>query len=121
MYKGIQKESWISIGAILLLAIWSAVILLFALMSGAEAAEGTVIGVVAGAPNVFPWLIPFVLLYVTWKRQIIGGFLFLLFGVATILFLGTYQTPSALVIISVPVIVLGLILMTQNMWDTSAK
>ena len=121
MNKGIQKDPWIGVGAILLLMIWSVALFLFALLSGAEAAEGTVSRIVANAPNAFPWLIPFVLLYVTWKRQIIGGFLFLLFGLATIVFFDTYQAVTALMIISIPAIVFGLILMTQNMWDRSVK
>ena len=40
MNKGIQKDSWIGVGAILLLMIWSISLLLFALLSGAEASEG---------------------------------------------------------------------------------
>lgn len=119
MNKGIRKDSWVGVGAILLLSIWSVFLFLFALMSGAEAAEGTVSGIVANTPNALPWLIPIVLIYVTWKRQVLGGFLFLLFGIATIFLFSTYQSAGALVVISVPSILLGSLLMTQNWWDRS--
>lgn len=121
MNKGIQKDSWIGVGAILLLMIWSIALFLFALLSGAEAAEGTVSGLVANASNAFPWLIPMVLLYVTWKRQVLGGFGFLLFGIATVFFFSTYQSFGALAVISLPAILLGLLLMTQDWWDRSIK
>ena len=113
MNKGIQKDSMFGVGAILLLMIWSVALFLFALMSGAEASDGTVIDMVVNAPNALPWLIPIVLIYVTWKRQIIGGLLFFLFGVATVLMFNTHQSVVALLAISAPAIVLGALLITQ--------
>jgi hypothetical protein len=121
MNKGISKDSLIAVGAIVLLTIWSIGLLLFALLSGAEAAEGTVSGVVSNAPNALPWIIPIVLIYVTWKRQILGGFLFLLFGIATIFMFSTHESAGTLVVISIPSILLGSLLMTQNMWDRSVR
>jgi hypothetical protein len=121
MNKGVQKDSMFGIGAILLLMIWSIALFLFALMSGAEASDGTVAGIVANAPNALLWLTPIVLIYVTWKRQIIGGLLFFLFGVATILLFSTHQSIVALLAISTPALVLGALLMTQTMWDKSLE
>ena len=121
MNKGIKKDSMFGIGAILLLTVWSVTLFLFALMSGAEASDGTVEGIVANAPNALPWVIPIVLIYVTWKRQVIGGALFFLFGLATILFFNTYETIVGLLIISAPAIVFGAMLMTQNIWDKSLE
>ena len=121
MNKGIQKDSMFGIGVIMLLMIWSVALFLFALLSGAEAAEGTVSSMVAHAPNALPWVIPIVLIYVTWKRQVLGGTLFLLFGLATIFFFSTYETIVGLLIISAPAIVFGAMLMTQNIWDKSLE
>lgn len=121
MNKGIQKDSWIGVGAIVVLAVWSLALFLFALMSGAEATNGTVSGLVGNTPNALPWLIPIVLTYVAWKRQVIGGTLFVLFGLATIIFFSTYESMVALLIISVPAIVFGMILLTQTIWDRSLK
>jgi hypothetical protein len=121
MNKGIQKDSMFGIGAILLLMVWSITLFLFALMSGAEASDGTVAGIVANAPNALLWLVPIVLIYVTWKRQIIGGLLFFLFGVATILLFSTHQSIVALLAISTPALVLGALLMTQTIWDKSLE
>jgi len=121
MNKGIEKDSMFGIGAILLLTVWSVALFLFALLSGAEAAEGTVSSMVANAPNALPWMIPIVLIYVTWKRQVLGGTLFFLFGLATILFFNTYETIVGLLIVSAPAIVFGAMLMTQNIWDKSLE
>lgn len=119
--KGIQKDSMFGIGVLLLLAIWSVAIFLFALLSGVQAYDGLVSGVIANAPNALPWLVPIVLIYVTWKRQVLGGALFLLFGIATIFIFDTYLSAVGLLIISVPSIVLGALLMTQNIWDKSVQ
>jgi hypothetical protein len=121
MSKEIQKDSMLGIGAILLLMVWSIALFLFALMSGAEASDGTVAGIVANAPNALLWLVPIVLIYVTWKRQIIGGLLFFLFGVTTILLFSTHQSIVALLVISTPALVLGALLMTQTIWDKSLE
>jgi hypothetical protein len=121
MSKEIQKDSMLGIGAILLLMVWSIALFLFALMSGAEATDGTIVGIVANAPNALLWLVPIVLIYVTWKRQIIGGLLFFLFGVTTILLFSTHQSIVALLVISTPALVLGALLMTQTMWDKSLE
>jgi hypothetical protein len=121
MSKEIQKDSMLGIGAILLLMVWSIALFLFALMSGAEATDGTIVGIVANAPNALLWLVPIVLIYVTWKRQIIGGLLFFLFGVTTILLFSTHQSIVALLVISTPALVLGALLMTQTIWDKSLE
>jgi len=121
MKKGIQTDSWVGVGAILGLLIWSLALFLFALLSGVEAADGTVSGLVQNAPNALPWIIPIVLIYVTWKRQIIGGTLFFLFGLATIVFFNTYESIVGLLIISAPAIVFGAMLMTQTIWDKSLQ
>ncbi len=118
---GIQQDSWVGVGAILLLMVWSITLFLVALLSGAEAADQTILGLVNNVPNAAPWIIPIVLIYVTWKRQMLGGSLFLLFGIATIFFFNTYQSVGSLAVISIPSILLGALLMTQNIWDSSMK
>jgi len=120
MHKGISKDSFVGVGAIILLALWSVSLFLLALLSGAEAAGG-VTSVAANSSNALPWLVPIVLTYVTWKRQILGGSLLILFGIASIFIFNTYLSAVALIIISAPSILLGALLMTQNIWDKSIQ
>ena len=119
--QGIKKDSWIGVGSIIVLMVWSLALFLFALMSGAQAADGTIPGLVANSPNALPWLIPIVLTYVAWKRQAAGGLLFLLFGIATVFMFNTYESVVALLVVSAPAILLGSLLMTQTIWDRSLK
>jgi|GEM_PF-4820430 len=119
MSKRIPKDSLIGIGVIVLLVIWSITLFWLALISGVEATDGIVVSLVANVPNALLWLVPIGLLYVTWKHQVVGGFLFLVFGSITILIFDTHQSVLVLLVISIPAIVLGGLLMTQSVWDKS--
>lgn len=114
MNNRLTNDSLIGMGAIFLLTVWSITLFTFALLSGADSAQGNLSGILANAPNALPWLIPFVLVYVTWRQQVLGGFLFLVFGVTTIFFYGTYQSLTALLILSAPSILLGALLMAEK-------
>ena len=119
MYTKQIKSSWIGIGALLVLLVWSVLMFLFVLLYGAEAAgasEGTI-----AVPSVLLWLIPIGLVYVAWRWHVLGGFLFFLFGVATIFLFNTHESAVALLAISVPSIVLGALIMSQRVWDQSVE
>ncbi|MBD3203462.1 hypothetical protein GF327_04150 [Candidatus Woesearchaeota archaeon] len=57
--------------------------------------------------NVPTFLLVFALI-IAWKKQAAGGILFLILGLISVLLFRTYQDPIIFLIISVPVIAIGL-------------
>lgn len=80
----------------------------FALLSGSESYGGGISGIIANSPNALPWLLLFVLVFVAWKWEIIGGALIFLMGVASIFFFETYSHLFTFVFISTFLMLLGL-------------
>jgi len=83
---------------------------IFALLSGAEAYGGGLWGVIQNSPNALPWLLLFVLVYIAWKQELIGGILITGMGVFTIYFFQSYRDIVVFFGVSVALIVLGLML-----------
>jgi len=79
--------------------------IVFALMSGAESS-----GFFKNIPNALPWLVLLVFVGLSFRWEIIGGVLVVLFGIFTVLFFGTLKVISVFLLISFPLILLGLIL-----------
>lgn len=121
MNKGIQKDSRVSWGSLLVLLLWAVSLFLFALLSGTDSYGSTFREIIANAPNALPWLIPIILSYVTWRRQVLGGTLFILFGLATILFFATYDSIAAFLVVSLPAILLGAVLVIVKVRVKSVK
>ena len=94
---------------------------IFALLSGAEEYGGGLKGIIANSPNVLPWLLLFVLLRISWKKELIGGFLIVLMGLATINFFKTYQHIETFMLISLPLIILGGFLITSFYLDKNKE
>jgi len=79
---------------------------LFALFSGADPALGMK-GVLLNFPNVIPWLLVWVALFITWKNSKIGGWLFLALALASMFFFHSYQGIIPFLLISFPLIIMG--------------
>lgn len=77
----------------------------FALLSGAGDLSGG--GLIQNVPNALPWLLLFVLVYIAWKWELIGGLLVISGGIFTIFFFNALASPVVLWAISLPFIVLG--------------
>ena len=94
---------------------------IFALSSGAEEYGGGLKGVLMNSPNALPWLLLFLLIYVAWKKELIGGSLIVLAGFLTIFFFKTYKYLIVFLLISLPLILLGGSLMISYYLDKKRK
>lgn len=80
---------------------------IFALFSGSEQMGGGMMGVIKNSPNALPWLLLFGLVWLTWKKELIGGILIALMGIFTVFFFKTLQDPIVFLIVSLSLILLG--------------
>jgi len=85
----------------------------FALLSGSEKLGGGLKGILQNIPNALPGLLLFVIVYVAWKRELIGGLAVTLIGLFTIFFFQTYKSLITLLGISLPLIIIGVFLLTS--------
>ena len=79
----------------------------FALLSGAEEYGGGIHGILMNSPNAIPWLVLFVFVIIAWRWNLIGGILIGLIGVFTLFFFNAFREPFALFAISLPLIIMG--------------
>jgi hypothetical protein len=84
----------------------------FALLSGADSAEG-VNGLFLNLPNVLPWLLVWGALLAAWKNPGAGGALFLVLAGAFTLFFHTYQGLFSFLLISMPLILIGILFLAD--------
>ncbi len=86
----------------------------FALLSGAEEAGG----LVRNLPNTMPWILLFALVYVAFRRELIGGVLISVAGLGSALFLNAMSgAPIVFWAISAPLVALGLALVWCGWMD----
>ncbi len=81
-----------------------------ALLSGAERYGGGLYGIFRNSPNALPWLVLFVLVYVSWRWERVGGILVAALGVVTVFFFNAADSPPVLWAVSVPLFVCGVFL-----------
>ncbi|MBN2142827.1 hypothetical protein JW711_05865 [Candidatus Woesearchaeota archaeon] len=101
-----RRLKTISISA---LAVLASLVFIFALLSGAEGYGGGLRGIIMNSPNAIPWLVLLLLIYAASKWELVGGTIITIMGVCTIFAFDFYE-PGAwpgLVIISLPLIILG--------------
>ena len=79
----------------------------FALLSGSEQYGGGLNRIIRNSPNALPWLLLFVLDYVEFRWELIGGILIILAGVLTVPFFNTLESLFLLLTVSLPLMVLG--------------
>jgi hypothetical protein len=66
--------------ALSILLLLSVLVLIFSLLSGSEAYGGGFSGVMKNSPNSLPWLLFLVLVIISYKKSVLGGFLIMIFG-----------------------------------------
>ena len=84
---------------------------IFALLSGSEKLGRGLKGILKNIPNALPWLLLFVIVYIAWKREFIGGLVITFIGLFTIFFFQTYKSLITLLGISLPLLIIGVSLL----------
>lgn len=64
--------------------------------------------------HLIPSFIIIIMLAIAWNKQLIGGILFILFGVVSIFYFHTYKVLMIFSIISLPLFIIGLLFMIYN-------
>ncbi len=59
---------------------------LFALLSGSEGFGGGIMGIIKNSPNALPWALLLFVIYIAWKRELLGGIIITLMGFAMLYF-----------------------------------
>jgi hypothetical protein len=106
-YKLFQYLTWFSR---IFLLIFNSFWFVFALLSGSEEYGGGLKGIIRNSPNSLPWFLFFALIYLAWKKELIGGVLISTLGIITILAFHTYKNIITFSIISLPLIITGILL-----------
>ncbi len=89
---------------------------IFSLLSGAELYGGGISGIVQNSPNALPWLLLLILAGATWKWEKASGIIVVLFGLFTLIAFNAWNEPFVLFAISLPLIILGGILVGASMY-----
>ena len=91
----------------------------FALLSGSGEYGGGIKGIMMNSPNALPWLLLGVLVYVAFKWELVGGLLVAGMGIFTVFFFNAYKSAFVFFSISVPLVVLGGLLLAS--WYLTKK
>ncbi|MFA4941279.1 MAG: hypothetical protein WC582_01615 [Patescibacteria group bacterium] len=89
-----------------ILIIIAAAAFIFALLSGAESG---MMGIIKNSPNALPWLVLFILVFVAWKWEMIGGLVILFFGIFSFFFFHASGSLPVLLVVTLPLIILGIL------------
>lgn len=92
----------------ILALLYAGLLTILALLSGAENASG-VKGILLNLPNIAPWLLVWVVIFIAWEKPKIGGILFLVLAIASMFFFHTNQGLAQFSIISLPLFVIGIL------------
>jgi len=112
MKRNVKKiVHWAPRVLILIVAIFFFV---FALLSGAEQYDGGLKGILMNSPNALPWLVLFIIVWIAWKWEKIGGWLFILIAVIFTFFFDVYETPVLIFILIIPLWVVGILFLISN-------
>ncbi len=83
-------------------------VFVFALISGSQDYGGGIVGILKNSPNALPWLTLLVLVLVAWKRELAGGILVTLFGLAVLYFFNfsgpNFWWSTFMITLSIPVL-----------------
>lgn len=83
----------------------------FALLSGAETFGGGIRGILRNSPNALPWFFLLTFTFLYWYYEIISASLIMLIGLVSLFFFDAFQSPFVLFAISIPILILGSILL----------
>jgi len=90
-----------------LLILFASFWFIFALLSGSDSFGGGLSGIIQNIPNALPWFLVFAFVYLAWKDELIGGIIISITGIFSVFFFHTYNSLISFSIISLPIIVLG--------------
>ncbi len=108
-----KTAKFLRYGSRTVLVVVSSFWFVFALLSGSEDYGGGIKGIMMNSPNALPWLLLGVLVYVVFKWELVGGLLVAGMGVFTVFFFNAYKSVFVFFSISVPLLVLGGLLLTS--------
>jgi hypothetical protein len=97
----------------ILALLYAGLFTVFALLSGAGNTTG-IKGIILNLPNIFPWLLAWIAVAIAWSKPKIGGILFLVLAVVTILFFHTYKGLIQFSIISLPLFVISVLFLSES-------
>ncbi len=83
-------------------------VFIFALLSGAEEYGGGINGIIRNSTNALPWLLFFVLIYIAWKWEVVGGIITIILGL-TMLYAFNFPAVNFLSIASILAILIIII------------
>lgn len=93
--------------------LYTVLFFLFALFSGAEPGQGLK-GIILNSPNALPWLVLGLFILLAWKEEFIGGSIIAVFGLITIFYFDTYKNLVAFMIISFPLLLIGVLFVLNH-------
>ncbi len=82
---------------------------IFALISGSEEYGGGFMGIIKNSPNALPWLLLLALIFLAWKKELVGGIIITVLGILMLYFFN-FRGPNFFVstfILTCIVIILG--------------
>lgn len=94
--------------------VFSVLVFIFALFSGAEKYGGGIYGVMKNIPNALPWLLLLGIVWFAWEHEKIGGYLFLIFGVASAFFFNSWENLATFFMVSFPIIIVGILFLVNH-------
>ena len=62
-----------------------------------------------------PSIILLLILFISWKKPLFGGTLFILFSIAFTLYLGTYRSLSTFLVLTFPVVLVGILFIALDL------
>ena len=96
------------------LIIFSSLCFIFALLSGSGRYGGGLRGILLNSPNAIPWLLFFIIIYISLKKELILGLISIFVGVITLFFFRTYRSLTLFLVISFPFIITGTMLIISR-------
>jgi len=86
----------------------------FALLSGAEEYGGGLRGILMNSPNALPWLVLFFIVWIAWKWEKIGGWLFILIAIIFTFFFDAYESLVMVFILIIPLWLVGILFLISS-------
>jgi hypothetical protein len=104
-YRYIQRMARVL--SVIITAFW----FIFSLLSGASEYGGGIKGIVQNSPNALPWVFLSIIIYIAWKRELIGGIIIVTISLFISFFFDIWEAGNRLLffIIPLPLIIVGLL------------
>ena len=71
--------------------------------------------------HLLPTIVLVIILLIAWKKELIGGIIFLLLGILFTIFFKTYEDPISFLIISMPVFLVGGLFLINHYLNNHAQ